>query len=71
MVQKLGCCISTNGNTQIAMQQLAIGIYILKVNQHNQELKSLNNKNSPKKTTHNCNYLMRYCNHFYTSTQKD
>jgi hypothetical protein len=29
----------TNGDTQIAMQQLAIGIYILKVNRHNQELK--------------------------------
>jgi hypothetical protein len=32
--------IITNGNTQIAMQQLAIGIYILKVNRHNQELKT-------------------------------
>jgi hypothetical protein len=30
----------TNGDTQIAMQQLAIGIYILKVNRHNQELKT-------------------------------
>jgi len=30
----------TNGDTQIAMQQLAIGIYILKVNQYNQELKT-------------------------------
>jgi hypothetical protein len=30
----------TNGDTQIGMQQLAIGIYILKVNQHNQELKT-------------------------------
>ncbi|PQB07940.1 hypothetical protein BST83_12870 [Polaribacter filamentus] len=32
--------IITNGDTQIAMQQLAIGIYILKVNRHNQELKT-------------------------------
>jgi hypothetical protein len=30
----------TNKDTQIAMQQLAIGIYILKVNRHNQELKT-------------------------------
>jgi hypothetical protein len=30
----------TNRDTQIGMQQLAIGIYILKVNQHNQELKT-------------------------------
>ena len=30
----------TNRDTQIAMQQLAIGIYILKVNRHNQELKT-------------------------------
>jgi hypothetical protein len=30
----------TNKHTQIAMQQLAIGIYILKVNRHNQELKT-------------------------------
>jgi hypothetical protein len=32
--------IITNKDTQIAMQQLAIGIYILKVNRHNQELKT-------------------------------
>jgi hypothetical protein len=32
--------IINNGDTQIAMQQLAIGIYILKVNRHNQELKT-------------------------------
>jgi hypothetical protein len=32
--------IITNGATEIAMQQLAIGIYILKVNRHNQELKT-------------------------------
>ena len=30
----------TNRDTQIAMQQLAIGIYILKVNRDNQELKT-------------------------------
>lgn len=30
----------TNEDTQIGMQQLAIGIYILKVNRHDQELKS-------------------------------
>jgi hypothetical protein len=30
----------TNGDTQINMQQLAIGMYILKVNQNNQELKT-------------------------------
>jgi hypothetical protein len=30
----------TNGDTQIAMQQLAIGIYILKVKRHKQELKT-------------------------------
>jgi len=30
----------TNGDTQIAMQQLARGIYILKVNRYNQELKT-------------------------------
>jgi hypothetical protein len=30
----------TNGDTQIAMQQLEIGIYILKVNRYNQELKT-------------------------------
>ena len=30
----------TNADTQIAMQQLAIGIYILKVNQNNKELKT-------------------------------
>jgi hypothetical protein len=33
--------IITNGDTQIAMQQLAIGIYILKVNRHNQALKTI------------------------------
>jgi len=32
--------IITNGGTEIAMQQLAIGMYILKVNRHNQELKT-------------------------------
>jgi hypothetical protein len=30
----------TNGDTQINMQQLALGMYILKVNQNNQELKT-------------------------------
>jgi len=30
----------TNADTQIAMQNLAIGMYILKVNQNNQELKT-------------------------------
>jgi hypothetical protein len=30
----------TNRDTQITMRQLAIGIYILKVNRHNQELKT-------------------------------
>jgi hypothetical protein len=30
----------TNGDTQINMQQLAIGMYILKINQNNQELKT-------------------------------
>jgi hypothetical protein len=30
----------TNGDTQIDMQLFAIGIYILKVNRHNQELKT-------------------------------
>jgi hypothetical protein len=30
----------TNGDTQINMQQLAVGMYILKVNQNNQELKT-------------------------------
>jgi hypothetical protein len=30
----------TNGDTQISMQQFAIGIYILKVNRHNQGLKT-------------------------------
>jgi hypothetical protein len=30
----------TNGDTQINMQQLAIGMYLLKVNQNNQELKT-------------------------------
>jgi hypothetical protein len=29
-----------NGDTQINMQQLAIGMYILRVNQNNQELKN-------------------------------
>jgi hypothetical protein len=31
----------TNGDTQISMQQFTIGIYILKVNRHNQELKTI------------------------------
>ena len=31
----------TNGDTQISMQQFAIGIYILKVNRHRQELKTI------------------------------
>ena len=30
----------TNGDTQINMQQLAVGMYILKVSQNNQELKT-------------------------------
>jgi hypothetical protein len=36
----VGKGVVTQNNTQIAMQSLAIGIYILKVSQNNQELKT-------------------------------